>query len=108
MPFNFGRSQQSADRFIKRWGLKGYLVRAGVKRPMWAAIQDYSPKERGLFQDGAQRMYLSAFQLNVGPDPELDYIEWNGASYKIVAPPVGPRPAGVIVYHDCSVVKFTP
>jgi hypothetical protein len=106
-PFNFTRSIAHADAFIRRWGLKGYLVRSGVKRPMWAAVQDYKPTERGLFLDGAQRMYISAKNLTIEPSHELDHIEWNGATYKILMPPVGPRPAGVPVYHDCSVVKFT-
>jgi hypothetical protein len=106
--FPFARSQLHADRFIKRWGNAGFLIRDGVKRKCFIARQDYSPRERGLFLDGAERMYISAYHLSVGPDHEQDTIEWNGTLYKIVAPVVGPRPAAVTIFYDCSVMRTGP
>lgn len=103
--FNFGRSQLTAHRIITRWGASGFLVRAGVKRPAMIARLEYKPSERGLFLDGSERLYVSAYQLTVPPDHEQDVIEWIGSIYKINGPPTGSRPAGIVVYYDCNCLR---
>jgi hypothetical protein len=101
------RSRKSADRLIKRWGGRGYIIREGVKRPAYMARLDYTPRERGLYQDGAERMYVSGL-TPVGPDMEKDMLEFNGKTYRIVLPVTGPRPNGLIIYYDCSIMLTSP
>lgn len=111
MAFPFARSQRSAHRMIARWGggtNNGALVRNGTKRPATIAMLEYSPKERGLFKDGSVRLYISALNLAVGPDEQLDHVEFRGKKYAILLPPVGPRPNGLLVmYYDCNCILFT-
>jgi hypothetical protein len=104
---NLPRSRASADRLIKRWGGKGFIIRNGVKRPAYMARLDYTPRERGLFQDGAERMFVSGLTA-VGPDHEQDELEFNGKTYKIVEPVKGPRPDGLIIFYDCSIMLTSP
>lgn len=104
---NLANSKKTADRLIKRWGGLGYLIREGVKRPAYMARLDYTPRERGLFQDGAERMFVSA-DVTTGPDHEHDQIEFNGRTYRIVEPVKGPRPNGLVIFYDCSIMLTTP
>lgn len=108
MALNFARSQKSAHRLISRWGGAGFLIRAGVKRPITCARADYKPSERGLYVDGAERIYISTVGITVEPDFELDMIQFNKKIYKITLPVVGPRPAGIVVFYDCSVLYSEP
>lgn len=111
MAFPFARSQKSAHRMIARWGggqNNGKLVRASGSRTATMAMLEYTPKERGLFSDGSVRIYVSALNLKVGPDEQLDTIEFRGKTYRILLPPVGPRPNGLVVmYYDCNCIEFT-
>lgn len=102
--FNFTRSQASADRMIKRWGLASFLVRADVKRPCFAARQEYKPSEVGLFEIGTERFYISALNLPVPPDHEQDKLLFNGNLYSITQKPTGPRPNGMVMFYDCNVM----
>jgi len=111
MSFPFARSQRSAHRMIARWGGgegNGYIVRGTAKRRATIAMLEYTPKERGLFKDGSVRLYVSALNLTVGPDEQQDYIEFRGSKYRIILPPVGPRPNGTtVMYYDCNCMLFT-
>jgi hypothetical protein len=104
MAFNHLRSQASASRIIQRWGGAGYLVRAGVRRPIICARLEYNAKERGLFQDGAERILVSAKGLTIAPDQNLDTVIFAKREYRIVEPPLGPRPAGIVIFYDLSVI----
>lgn len=106
---NMQKRRMAAHRMILRNGGAGFLVRAGVQRPIVCARMEYTPTERGNFLDGSERFYISAVDLEVGPDHELDEIEFKGDAplakrYKILLPPGGPRPSGLIIYYDCNVV----
>jgi hypothetical protein len=89
---------------LKRWGGSGFLVRAGIKRACWIGRAEYTPRERGLYIDGAERFYIAAYGLAIAPDFELDEIEFKSKRYKINLPPTGPRPDGLVIYYDCNVL----
>jgi hypothetical protein len=108
MPFNFARSQQSAHRLIVRWGKPGFIIRDGVARPAMIARPEYTPRERGLFLDGATRLVVSAFNLAVPPDHEQDQLKYLNQLYRIVSPVTGPNPAGIQIYYDCSCMLIGP
>lgn len=93
---------------IVRWGKKSKLVRAGVKRDCWVARNEYKPTERALYLDSSERLFVSAYQLSVGPDFELDKIEFDGKLYRITIPPAGPRPNGLVIFYDCNCVSMGP
>lgn len=90
---------------IQRWGGIGYLVRAGVQRAATMARMEYTPKERGLFQDKGARMRVSVIGLATPPNHELDTILYLGAHYNIVLPVSGPRVTDVFIYYDCDAVE---
>lgn len=110
MTFPFARSQATATRIIKRWGgpKQGYFIRAGARRPAWMARLEYKPEERDLYVDGAERLYVSVEGLKIAPEQELDFIEYGGFNYRILKPPLGPRPNGTVIYYDLAVIKFQP
>lgn len=106
---NIDRLQVSADRMIKGAGGRGFLVRDGVKRPCFCARIEFKPAERGLYLDGAERYFISALKLQVPPDHEQDLLEFKGRAlltsrYRLIVPPLGPRPNGLVVYYDCPVM----
>lgn len=106
---NIARLQKSADRMIRGAGGKGFLVRAGVKRDCFCARIEFKPAERGLYLDGAERYFISALKLEVPPDHEQDLLEFKGKAlltsrYRIIVPPLGPRPDGMVVYYDVPVM----
>lgn len=109
---NLFRSQKSAFNLIARWGGWGQLVRAGVPRDAMMGRQEYKPTERGLFQDGTERIYIAAYKLDLPPpDFEQDLIWFKGdaaltSEYRITAEPLGPRPSGIVMFYDCNVVKL--
>jgi hypothetical protein len=106
---DLNRSRIIADRQIRRWG-KGcisFLVRDGVKRPCIAARAEYKPTERGLYLDGSERFYVSSLGLVVEPNHELDLLEFKpkgqaARRYRITMPSGGPRPNGLVIYHDLN------
>ena len=52
---------------LSRWEeveIKGFLVRAGAKRPATMAMSEYKPTERGLYADGAVRFMVSAYKVS--------------------------------------------
>lgn len=98
------RQQSTALRQIKRWGGAGSLVRESVKRACWLCIIDYKPRDENLRTLGAKRALIAAKGLAVGPDRELDMIEFKGQRWRIINPPTGPRPNGIPIFYDCEVV----
>lgn len=105
-PFNHAASQYRAHLRILRWGGAGKLIRGAVERAATMGRMDYSPRERGLFQDGAERIIVSAWQLATPPDQMLDVIEFKAVRFKIVAPVTGPRPNDIVMFYDCSVLRL--
>ena len=89
---------------IRRWGGPAFLERDGVRRPCVAARQEYKPQEVALFEIGSERMYVSAKNLAVPPDPQLDKLIFNGKRYSITQEPKGPRPNGMVMFYDCNVM----
>ena len=108
MGFNFARSQKKAHNFIARWGGKGLLVRNGVARSATMARLDYTPRERAMFLDGAERFLVSSLDQPVGPEYELDVIQFRGREYRIAMPPTGPKPFDIQIFWDCSVLFSKP
>lgn len=94
--------QASAHRMIQRWGGIGYLVRSGVQRAATMARMEYSPKERGLFQDKSSNIRISVIGLALAPDHEQDQIIYKGEVYNILLPVSGPRVTGEFIYYDCN------
>lgn len=94
--------QASAHRMIQRWGGIGYLVRAGVQRAATMARLEYSPRERGLFQDKTSNIRISVVGLATPPNHELDTIIYKGESYTILLPVSGPRVTEEFIYYDCN------
>jgi hypothetical protein len=101
---NVARLQNTALRQIKRWGGQGFLVRDGAKRACWVCIIDYKPRDADLRMVGAKRALIAAKGLAVGPDRELDQVEFKGQRWRIVNPITGPRPNGTPIFYDCEVV----
>lgn len=102
---DLNRSQKSAHGLISRWGKAGRLVRNGNSRTCIAARNAYSPRERALVVDGAERIFISAYGLTIAPDYELDLLNWDGKWYRFIGPTKGPRPNGLIIFHDCDCME---
>ena len=109
-PFDYGRSQRKADDMIRRRGGTGKLRREGsADRGCSCVVIEYTPRERGLVNDGARRALVSALDpatrapLATPPDHMLDRVVFAGEVLRIVAPDRGPRPSGVVVFHDLEV-----
>lgn len=98
----------SAHRMIQRWGGIGYIVRGGVQRAATMARMEYTPRERGLYEDKASRIRVSTIGLAVAPDHEQDTILYKGESYNIITPVEGPRVTGEFVYYDCNCMFTQP
>lgn len=94
--------QVSAHRMIQRWGGIGYLIRGSEQRAATMARMEYTPRERGLFDDRASRIRISVIGLAVAPDHELDEVIWKGERYKILTPVEGPRVTNEFIYYDCN------
>jgi hypothetical protein len=113
MAINYDRSRRVWHGHIARWGggqNKGFLVRNGVKRPATMAMIEYTPRERGLFADGAVRFWISALgvvPVNY-PNEELDTIQFKSIGYKIILPPAGQQPDGSWIAFDCSCMRTGP
>ena len=106
---DYNRSRRVWHGHIVRWGggvNNGFLVRNGVKRIATMAMLEYTPKERGLFADGAVRFWVSAVSIyNVEvkwPNHELDVVEFKKRRYKILLPPAGQQPDGTWIAFDLS------
>lgn len=104
---DFNRSRRTWHAHIVRWGKgpnNGALIRGTTRRVVTLAMVEYTPRERGLFQDGAVRFWMSA--LNVAeaniPDHEQDILEFRKRRYKILLPPVGQQPDGSWIAFDLS------
>jgi len=106
MSFNYDRARQTCHRQIKRFGANAVaqLQRGTVTRACTAAILDYKPHEAGLREVGARRALIAALDCPTPPDHEQDKFIFNGEVFRIVKPPVGPRPAGIVLYYDCEVI----
>lgn len=113
MGINYNRSRQVWHGQIVRWGGgvgKGKLIRAGVARVATMAMVEYTPRERGLYLDGAVRFWISALNvpaINV-PDENLDTIQFKGIGYKILLPPSGQQPDGTWIAFDCNCMRTGP
>lgn len=96
--------QKRAHAALKRWnGNKpGFLVRAGVRRAALIARGEYSPKERLLYLDGREKMFVAAYGLAVPPDHEQDMILFNSRLYRIIEPVTGARPDGTAMLYQCQ------
>lgn len=98
------QKQASAHRMIQRWGGIGYLVRGGVQRAATMARIEYTPKERGLFDDKTSRIRVSVIGLAVPPDHEQDTVLYKGEQSNIIRPVSGPRITDAFIYYDCETV----
>jgi hypothetical protein len=100
--------QRDAEDLIRSWGdnQQGQIIRGGVVRATaYMALNDYSPRERGLFRDDSVRIAVSAVGLPE-IDHEQDQIKFLGSMYVLPVPTTGGRPDGTIVFHDCNAVKL--
>jgi hypothetical protein len=68
------------------------------------ARMEYTPRERGLYEDKASRIRISTIGLAVAPDHEQDTILYKGESYNILTPVEGPRVTDLFIYYDCNVM----
>jgi hypothetical protein len=106
---NIARMQRSADRMIRSAG-KGSsaaLIRGTARRQVYACRMEWKPTERGLFEDNAERFFISALGLTRPPDFEQDILEFKGVGqkarqYRITVPAGGPRPNGMVIYYDLA------
>lgn len=103
---DLAHSQRTALRIITRWGGVGYLLRGGSARECICARSDYTPQQRGLFLDGSERFFIAALGLAVPPDFELDMLRFKEFEYRILLPPAGPRPNGLVMFYDCNVMRL--
>lgn len=110
MAFNYSRAQKVCDRQIRRFGAQhavtAKLRRAGADRGCVAARLEYTPKEQGLFEDGASRILISVIDLQgEKPDHDLDQVVFAGEVYNIIAPIKMIRQGGSeILFFDCPVM----
>lgn len=115
--FNYARMIAKADQLIAKFGqpTPAALRRDGdtanpVDRPCTAVLIEYRPYEKGLRLAGAVRFIISTIdpetrqQLLLAPDHEQDMIVFSGNVYRIVSPDEGPRPGGVVLFHDLQAV----
>lgn len=110
---DYGRSRRTVHRQLRRFGGlaadQALLIRGAVTRRCRAARLEYTPRERGLFLDGASRILISALSLELQgsapPHHEFDQIFYAGGLYNIVQPIQGPRQDDpTCLFHDCSVM----
>lgn len=111
MPYDYNRARTTCDKQIRRFGgasaTTAKLVRNDVKRSCVAARLEYTPRERGLYEDKSSRILISALSVSEvdAPDNELDMIEYGGDLYRILRPVEGFRQgAGTILFYDCNVM----
>lgn len=68
-PFNFARSQLTADAMIRRWGTPSILRRASGDRPCWAGVFEYTAVEAQkfgrLYNPTDRRCLISVFMRDV-------------------------------------------
>jgi hypothetical protein len=106
--FNYARMVKKADNLIAKFGqpTPAMLRRGTTDRPCTAVMIDYTPREQGLRMAGARRFLISTIDpvtrltLELPPDFENDLIVFAGSVYRLPTPDSGPRPAGVVLYHD--------
>lgn len=103
---SIAKRQASAHRMIQRWGGIGYFVRAGAQRAATMARMEYTPKERGLYEDKSSKIRVSVVGLVTPPDHELDVVLYMGEEYKIILPVEGPRVTNEFIFYDC-ICMFT-
>ena len=127
-PFNFARSQLSADAMIRRWGAPSVLRRASGDRPCWAAVFEYTAMETAkfgkLYNPTDRRCVISVFMRDVTkpngslstlllpqPDSEQDVLVRLTRSapavefevLRIYAPLDKLQPGGITVMYDLRV-----
>lgn len=118
---DFDASRLRWHAHIARWGGgvdNGYLIRSGIKRRVTMGLSEYSPRERGLFADGAVRFMISALKnggteripLDEVPTPDLDVIEFAGRRFNILMLPQGAQPDGTWIAFDTPgiLIGFAP
>jgi hypothetical protein len=98
-----------ADTLIRKNGATAKLRRNGVDRACSAMENIDNSHEQGLRSEGAKQFLVSCLDpLSrlpiVPPDPNEDVLVFAGDIYRIVAPDIGPRPNGNVVYHSLQVV----
>lgn len=110
MPFNYARAQMVAHRQITRFGKAAgtSFLRRGdpaVNRAVTCAYLSWenSQRQSGLVQDKDKRVIMSAYQLTVPPDQELDTMLLDGVEYAIVEPPLPLDQSGIVVYWELHV-----
>jgi hypothetical protein len=112
MGFDHIGSQGRAGELIARWGKPAKLLRieGGQLRDCIAAKLEFSPRERGLIMEGAERVLIAANGLTIAPDHQLDmFINLiTSKQYRIVQPVKGPRPGDVAIFYDLSIVYDAP
>lgn len=111
MAFNWNRALGTTNRQITRFGANALLRRvvngSNQDRACVAAVLEYSPRNRALVTEGASRVLISAQNLTIPPDEELDRLIWKGAAYRFPKPIRGIRPAGIVLFYDGEVVYDT-
>lgn len=113
MPFNLSRIQGIVDRQIKRFNGVGannaVLDRNGVTRPCTAIILNFSNRERQanpMLQWTDVRALISAKDLEIDPDNELDVLVIGGTRYRMIQPPTRLAPDGSTdLFWDLAVRK---
>jgi hypothetical protein len=113
--FNYLRVQAKVDRMIRKFGRTGVLRRDSGDRTIQLVLVNYTASERAnsLIQYNDQKAIVSAKDLVVPPDNELDKLVVGAArtfaapftTYDIIAPPGKLDPAGVVVYYELQVRK---
>jgi hypothetical protein len=100
-----------ATSLIKRRGSLGKLRRAGIPdRNCYCVITDYSPRERGLRNEGARRALISVEDPATGaymaipPNHEVDTLVYAGEVLRIPTPVEGARPLDKFLYFELEVV----
>jgi hypothetical protein len=108
---DFDRQRRVWHDHIARWR-RGEnldkLWRGTSSRPATMAMSQYSPRERGLYVDGAVRFQISALGVTADnvPDPERDEIEFRGKRYKILMLPQNPMPDGTFIAFEVPAVAL--
>lgn len=99
--------QKHAEKLIRGWGMdqRGQIVRDGsVRATAYMGFKEFSPTERGLFEDDAVNIAVSAVGL-AEIDFEVDTIVFLNKTYRIPSPVRGARPDGTVVYYQVAAIR---
>jgi len=107
--FQYRRARNSVNERIRYWGgreaTRARLVRDGQQRVCVAARLEYTPRERGLFEDGSSRILIAGNSVTIPPDNELDLLLFAGKHYRIMQVTGYRQGDDTVLYYDCNVVE---